>query len=302
MADVKKLVDKSKAKKKGGALVSMKEIEKMYAMESRASAEAAPIAGGVPVISTKGEQFQIGENLLPDEIEVIVVAEGLINAYYDSPYEEGGENRSPACFAVALAEKGVDSKITSHESSPNRQGGKEFKCQGCEMNKFGTAERGKGKACGNRRRLAVVFADDPALKAGEGDLTWGFLNLPPTSLGDWGKFVTGLDKVEHRPPHGVVTKFAFDRKNKNANLRKRVIAIGYQRISDPSTAMMINKLRKDLIDNGSMVTPLPVDGYVEPGSKPPVVAKGRAAPAKKRAAVETKAPAKGAAKKRAAGF
>lgn len=311
MVDLKKLADKTKKEKKakGGALISMKELEKMYALESRASAEAAPVAGGVPIISTRGEQFQIGDNILPDVIELIVVAEGLLNIYYDSEYDP--DNKAPpACFAVAVAEKNADAKIISHETSPNRQGGKDFKCMGCEMNIYGTAERGRGKACANKRNLAVVFADDPAILNGEGTPTWGFLQLPPTSLSDWGKFVTGLDRVERRPPHGVITKFTFDRKNPKEQLRKRVLAIGYQKISDPRTAMNVNKLRAEILESGALTRPIPVDGYVAPGEKPAVVARGRAAPAKKRAAVESKAPAKGKSpgarasegKRRAAGF
>lgn len=305
MVDFKKLAKAKKEKKSksaGTALTSMKDIEDMYAVDAKAAADAAPIAGGPPLISTKGEQFQIGENLLPDTLELIVVAEGVLRTYYDSDYDPD-QKSPPACFAVAVAEKNVDSMIVSHESSPNRQGGKDFKCQGCEMNVFGTAERGKGKACGEYRRLAVVFADDKALSSGEGNITWGYLNLSPTALGDWGKFVQGLDRVERRPPHGVVIKFTFDRKNQKEQLRKRVIAIGYQKISDPSVASRIIKLRKEILESNVLTRPIPVDGYVAPGSKPAVVARGRAAPAKKRAAIAPAVKGKAAGTgKRAAGF
>lgn len=309
MVDFKKLSDKTKKAKKGGALMSMKDIEKMYAVDAKAAADAAPVVGGVPIISTRGEQFQIGENLLPDVLELIVVAEGVLNIYYDSEYDP--DNKAPpACFAVAVADKNVDATIVSHETSPNRQGGKDFKCLGCEMNAYGTAERGKGKACANKRNLAVVFADDKAIKSGEGTPTWGFLQLPPTSLSDWGKFIQGLDRVERRPPHGVIIKFTFDRKNPNERLRKRVIAIGYQKIDDPRTAMSVNALRKEILESGALTRPIPVDGYVAPGEKKPVVARGKAAPAKKRAAIDSKASTKGKSpgaraaegKKRAAAF
>lgn len=267
------------ARKKAGALVSMKEMEKWYAERGKAAAEAAPIAGGVPVISTKGEQFQIGDNLLPDELQLIVVAEALLNVYYDSEYDPANPT-SPACFAVMPAEKGAETKIVSHETSPNRQGGVEFKCQGCEMNQFGSAERGKGKACGNYRRLAVVFADDPKLRDGSETPTWGILNLPPTSLGDWGKFVQGLERVEHRPPEGAIIKFTFDRKNPDSQKRKRVIAIGYQLIQDVGVAMKVRELREEILASGALVRPLPVDNYVDPGAKQPTTARGRVATAK----------------------
>jgi hypothetical protein len=304
MVDFKKLRDKTKKAKasKGTALMSMKDIEDMYAVDAKVAADAAPVAGGPPLISTKGEQFQIGENILPDMLELIVVAEGVLRTYYDSDYDPD-QKSPPACFAVAVADKNVDATIVSHESSPNRQGGKDFKCQGCEMNAFGTAERGKGKACGEYRRLAVVFSDDKALSSGEGNITWGYLNLSPTALGDWGKFVQGLERVERRPPHGVIIKFTFDRKNPKEQMRKRVIAIGYQKISDPGVASRILKLRKEILESNTLTRPIPVDGYVAPGSKPAPVARGRATPAKKRAAIAPAVKGKAAGTgKRAAGF
>jgi hypothetical protein len=287
MADFKKLADKTKKEKKSKstALISMAELEKMYATEAKQAAEAAPIAGGVMTISLEGEQFQIGEQMLPDQIDVIVVAEVMVNVYYDSPYDKNDPS-SPACFAVALANKGADAIIASHESSPNRQGGVDFKCQSCEMNKFGSAAQGRGKACTNRRKLAVVFSNDPALQ-NDDELKWCVMNLPPTSLGDWGKFVLGLDRVEHRPPHGVTTRFEFDRRNPDAQKRKRVIATGYQKITDVRVAMKINALRKQLLDSGELVQPLPVDNYRDPSApKKPTTAKvvktvkPKAAPAK----------------------
>lgn len=261
---------------KSTALVSMADIEKMYAVESKAAAEAAPISGGVPIISTKGEQFQIGETILPDELQLVVVAEGLLNTYYDSEYDSANP-MPPACFAVAVADKGVEQRIVSHELSPDRQGGTDFKCSGCEMNQFGSAEKGKGKACQNYRRLCVVFAEDPALN-GQGDLKWGYLNLSPTALGDWGKFVQGLDRAEHRPPHGCIIRFTFDRKNPDAQKRKRVIAVGYQLIRDVAIATKINNLRKEIIESGALTRPLPVDGYVPPDARKGrhVEARGRA--------------------------
>lgn len=303
----KKLADKTeaaepkgKAKKKAGtALMTMADVEAMYAIESKVAADAAPISGGTPMVSTKGEQFQIGENFLPDPLECIVVAESLLNVYYDTPYE--AENPvSPACFATAPAQKGADALMVSHETSPNRQGGVDFKCQGCEMNQFGSAERGKGKACGNYRKLALVMPSDPGFEDHDTPLTWASMSLPPTSLGDWGKFVMGLDRVEKRPPHGVIVKFTFDRKNPDEQKRKRVIAIGYQPIKDVAMAMKVNELRKEIIESGVLVKPLPVDNYVPPGAKRPTTAQGRArgnAPGKKqaprpRAAAATKGPAK----------
>ena len=247
-------------KKSGTALVSMQDLERMYADEAKEAVQSAPVVGGIQRISANDQMFKIGETDLPDPLDVIVVAESLLNVYYDSEYEPGVQ-KAPACFATGPVGKNAEAQLVAHESSPDRQGGAEHKCQTCELNKFGSAEKGKGKACANTRQLAVVMADDPAL-TGDGELLWAVLSLSATALTPWGKYVQALDQVHHRPPHGVVTRFSFDRKNKNERARKAVIAVGHRLMA----------LRESILANNLLTRPLPVDNYEKPGAKPKVKA------------------------------
>jgi hypothetical protein len=272
------------------ALVSMADLEKMYQSEAKAAVAAAPAPEGVPRISTKSEMFTIGETQLPDPLEVIVVADAHLNVWYPEAYDPDSP-APPGCFALApaleLNEEGKgkegtgESAMHAHPTSPLMQGGiHDHDCATCEMNQFGSAEVGRGKACGNQRQLAVVMATDPALKGDSKEMpAWAILGLSPTALSPWGKFVAGLAKIEGRPPHGVIVTFTFDKRNKDERRRKAVVASGYKLITDIGMAMKIQALRKDILESKALLRPLPIvdkedkKKAAKPAAKGKVVAK-----------------------------
>lgn len=272
----------AKAKKAGTALVSMKDLEKFYAAEAQEAAAAAPIAEGQPRLVAKDYQFSIGERILPDPLNLIVVAEALQNVYYDTEYDPK-EKSPPACFAVGPADgPKADDAMAAHATSPNPQGhGDERKCVGCPQNEFGSSPRGGGKACSNTRQLAVVMADDPGLHDGS-PVQWAVLSLSPTGLRPWGKFVQGLANIAKRPPHGVVTQFSFNKADPKEANRKAVVAIGYKPITDVAVATRVRDLRKEILDGKLLVRPLPVDGYVPVAERKPAKKSGKPAAKKGR--------------------
>lgn len=257
------------AESAGTALVSMKDLEDMYKSQAVAAVAAAPAPEGVPRISTKSEMFTIGETMLPDPLEVIVVADAHLNVWYPGAYDPD-TSEPPGCFALAPAlELDGEGKpavgtgeagMHAHITSPQMQGGNnDHDCATCEMNQFGTAEKGRGKACANRRQLAVVMASDPALQAGSKEMpAYAILGLSSTALSPWGKFVSGLAKIEGRPPHGVIVRFTFDKKNKDERRRKAVVASGYDLITNHAMAMKIMDLRKDILSSKALLRPLPI--------------------------------------------
>ena len=269
------------AKKKAGtSLVSMKDLEKFYATEAQEAAAAAPIAEGQPRLVAKDYQFSIGERILPDPLNLIVIAEALQNVYYDTEYDPK-EKSPPACFPVGPADgPKAEDNLTAHPTSPSPQGhGDDRKCIGCPQNEFGSSQRGGGKACSNTRQLAVVMADDPGLTDG-GPVQWAVLSLSPTGLRPWGKYVQGLANIAKRPPHGVVTQFSFNKQDPKESNRKAVVAIGYKPITDVAIATRVRDLRKEILDGKLLVRPLPVDGYV-PVSERKAAKKGGKPAAKK---------------------
>lgn len=270
------------ARKKSTALVSMKDLEALYAADAAEAAAAAPVADGPPRINTKDMQFTVGEATLPDPLEVIVVADAHLNVWYPEEYDPDNPS-PPGCFALAPALQHESGKevpgtgekaLKPHGTSPQPQGGPDDGgCATCPLNQFGSAPRGKGKACANTRILAVVMANDPALR-GDGDLRYATLGLSPTGLAPWGKFVNGLAKVERRPPHGAVIRFSFNRKDPDDRKRKAVIALGYQLIDDVAIATKVNALRREILESKVLLRPLPVE--IRPREEAPKRAKAKA--------------------------
>jgi hypothetical protein len=260
----------------GTAMVSMKDLEKYWAEDAAAAARAAPAGDGVPRISSNNQTFQVGEQMLDDPLNLIVVADSLWNIYYDRDYDPN-EKIPPACFAMAPAVEGAAETMHAHPTSPNIQGGpNDHDCPGCPQNRYGSAERGKGKACANTRQLAVVMADDPGFKDGS-DLKWAILSISPTGLSHWGKYVQGLWKVINRAPWGVVTQFSFNKKDPVEQRRKAVIPLGYKPITDPAIGFKVLALHKQIVESGALLRPIPVGDYVAPGGK-----KSKATPAEKK--------------------
>jgi hypothetical protein len=73
------------------------------------------------------------------------------------------------------------------------------------MNEFGSAERGKGKACKNIRRLGLIAAsplNEETVEKGE----VAYLKTPVTSVKGWASYVRTLEALNHLPPLGVVTE------------------------------------------------------------------------------------------------
>jgi hypothetical protein len=83
------------------------------------------------------------------------------------------------------------------------------------MNEFGSAETGRGKACRNTRRLAMIpagtFNQAGKLELIEDEEHYettavGFMKLPVTSVKGYASFVKQVAGALRRPPFGIVTK------------------------------------------------------------------------------------------------
>jgi hypothetical protein len=190
-----------------------------YEQEMAALAEqyAREAAGSGRFITASGGIFQIAGEELPGNMIAAVIVDVLReNTYYEVDWNPDNVT-PPVCYAFGR----VEADMAPHESM--RSDLAYFKpqhdrCKGCPKNEFGSAERGQGKACANRRRLALLPAgyytpkpnsrdfdlhlyDDPQHYA-TAELM--FLKVPPTSAKGFDKFVRTL--AERRvAPFGVVT-------------------------------------------------------------------------------------------------
>lgn len=200
MAAKKKQASKSKevAARKSTAVATTDWQKKM---EERANAQSARIeAAGGNYISIKNNEFTYQGADLGDDLHVIVLGFVYYNEYFDIPYDSDNPS-SPACYSIA----DIVADLEPAEDSPNKQCDT---CKDCELNVFGSADNGKGKACGNKRRIAVIAESD--LDNDIGDIEIAIIKVPVTSGKAFDKYAKGINKTMRLPIDGVITSITFD--------------------------------------------------------------------------------------------
>lgn len=170
--------------------------------------------GGGQFFSTKGGILSWQDAPLPgNQMAVIVLDSILENVYYEGRYDPDVP-QGPICFAFGRDEKTMQPHQIVIDAG-NQQCGASGQCAGCEMNKFGSAETGRGKACRNTRRLAMIpagtFNAAGKLELIEDEEHYettavGFMKLPVTSVKGYASFVKQVAGALRRPPFGIVTK------------------------------------------------------------------------------------------------
>jgi hypothetical protein len=139
-----------------------------------------------------------GVALPGNKLECIVVASAFIHRLYEGAFDADNP-QSPICFALSLS--GED--MAPHEDSVQPQS---EKCETCENFKWGSAEKGRGKACKAGRRLILI--PRTALINGIGKAEMGMATLPVTSVRGWGNYVNALATQYRRPPWAMLTEMS----------------------------------------------------------------------------------------------
>lgn len=171
--------------------------EQLAALAQEVAADE--IVGGNTISVKAGCLTFKGEMLPGNKLTCVIVAGVKENAYYEDAYDP--ENpKSPVCFAFADNEEGV---MRPHPMSTKPQC---ENCAACPKNKFGSADRGRGKACKNIRRLGMIaegdLKDETTVEAAE----FAQLKLPVTSVNNYKLFVNTLANTLRRPTLAVLTE------------------------------------------------------------------------------------------------
>jgi hypothetical protein len=172
--------------------------EKLAALAAAATKTVASVGGGGNFLSLKSGILSYQKAPIPDnKMACIILAQTLENQFYADDFVEG-QPASPACYAF-----GDDRKtMVPHEQVENPVNPT---CAGCPNKEWGTASRGKGKACNDVIRLALVTQGDlEDLAAAE----LAYLKLPYFSTLDWAGYVRQLDEAHHKPPMAFVTELS----------------------------------------------------------------------------------------------
>lgn len=161
-------------------------------------------------ISTKGKKFR-----LPDEtvnagpLHVIVLDFVNINMFFTKGYTPNSQKQAPpACFALSapFSEASKAKLDIRHEALvPGHPSPHDSSCAACEYNRWGSdLKGGKGKACHNEVRLAVI-----AYNATEKDEIL-LLKVNRSSKKAWDAYVIDVRKSYKAPPIKVITSISFN--------------------------------------------------------------------------------------------
>ena len=198
--------------------------EAEMAAQAKIAADAQrATGGGGKFFSMKAGQLSFDGVAMPGNMmAVIILADTIENSYYDTPYDPDTPT-SPKCFAFAKNEADLE----PHEAVDNdpyfeRQ---HDVCNGCPQNEWGSARTGRGKACSNVMRLAMIPAGEYVKgpgRTGALNLTMfdepehfekadvGYMKLPVMSVKNYSTFVKSLANEMRRPPHGVFANVAVE--------------------------------------------------------------------------------------------
>lgn len=139
-------------------------------------------------ISTAGKRFKMPNGQIHQgPMHAVILDFVNLNRWYSKPYDANNPV-PPDCFAIA-----VDiPDLAPHENSKSPQA---EACDGCPKNEFGSAAVGRGKACRNAIRLAVVTVDNDG--ANEDEIY--SLELPPSSITGWASLYAELQSAGRLP-------------------------------------------------------------------------------------------------------
>lgn len=116
-------------------------------MEKLKATQALLPGGGGKSISFKGGVITLAGEKIGQKMDAVILASQYERVFYASAYDPDN-TAAPICYSRDGA--------GPHEQSHDKQ---HTSCKDCPHNRFGSAENGKGKACKEGLRLALVPPD-----------------------------------------------------------------------------------------------------------------------------------------------
>jgi hypothetical protein len=209
--------------------------EELAAMaEMAAGTEAAATLGNWLSVKQGIMSYQ-GNDIPGNKLECVIPAAVFENAYYDSAYDPDNP-QSPVCFA--FSENGQN--MVPHEKSTkpqNEQCGEPGKAGCCPQNEWASTDVGRGKACKNIRRLAVIEASEASTVEGIETANAAFIKIPVTSVKGWSGYVQTLKNTIRRPPMAVITEMSCRPDP------KRQVAVNFKFVEQIESSPLLHALK-----------------------------------------------------------
>lgn len=199
------------SKAKSTALATLDYSDEVANIQKRLQATST----GDRIRTSNAKIFELPDKTEMEELDCIVVDFVAFNRYYEGTYDEDNIV-PPNCFAIGLEPAG----LTPSDNSPDKQCAS---CAGCWANAFGSAQngKGKGKACGNTRLLAVLLPPTGGLGINDNleDLQLYTLSVSPTAISSFDSHVNKVANAFRKPIRAVITRVSFAQDSKYASLR-----------------------------------------------------------------------------------
>ena len=188
-------------KTKGGNGTSLARWDQKLAdLAKQSKKAAAAIGGGGNFISLKGGHLSFQGAVIPgDKMKVVIVDWILHNVIFEGAYDEEAI-QAPVCYAFGRTKEELhpDPELVAEPFNST--------CSGCPKNEWGSADVGRGKACAETARLALIAEKDfGEIESAEE----AYLKVPVTSMAFWGGYVRELEAVYHRPPLAFITEVSI---------------------------------------------------------------------------------------------
>lgn len=211
--------------------------EEDMAREAQVASEAASHLATGNFLSTRGAKFSLGGNEIGAEIDVVIVDYIRENTYYVDGFDPDNPS-SPACYAFARTEDAEQMAPHPDVEEPQNE-----TCKGCENSAWGSADRGRGKACAERWRLGLVAMENGALPDDLTSAEVKFLRISPTQGKAFVTYMKGLLAVG-KPLYTVVTRLSVRSDDKT------MIAMSFRtvdRAATDQTSYNALKLKHDAV-------------------------------------------------------
>lgn len=240
--------------------------ERLAAMAKTAKQAVSKIGSGGQFLSLRGGIMTWQGAAIPEnKLKVIVLDAIAENQYYEGSFDPEAF-AAPTCYAFGRdpSVMAPDPEQVAEPFNPT--------CKGCPNNEWGSADVGKGKACKEVQRLALI-PEGELDNIEEAEI--GYLKVPVTSTKQWAGYVRQLDDVYHKPPLAFITEVAIVKENTNKlpgwHLEFRLVSA----IDDPAAFEALFK-RYDEVSK-SIAFPYPKVEAAEEPAAAPARGNGRAA-------------------------
>ena len=189
-----------------------------------------------------------GEEVTGNALDVIILNYSYENSFYAGDFDPD-KIVPPDCFALEMPEDAGDGG-RDMKPHPNVEEPVHENCHDCPNFQWGSG-KGRGKACGTRRRLAMIPATEDVLSSPTAlrAVEVAMATLSVTSVRNWGTYVNTVSAQAARPPWAVVTRMAvvpdrkyqfkitFDHKE-NIDLNEEIFAVLRDRVKEVENILL----------------------------------------------------------------